>query len=97
MVQPDTRTLAVHGDVDMTNAAGYAAQARDLLELEGVRTFVIDLAGAHFMDSQGLGFLVESRNIALDRDIDLRLRNVQPRVLRVLQITGLTPVFTIED
>ena len=91
-----TAILAVNGDVDMTNVAKYSAQARGLLENQDLRSLVIDLAGAEFIDSQGLGFLIESRNIGLKKDVDVRLRGVPPRVMKVLQITGLAPVFTIE-
>jgi anti-sigma B factor antagonist len=94
---PGVQVLEVRGDVDLTTAASLLARSTALLEDAGTRTLVIDLSGADFIDSQGIAFLVRSRNLARQKDIELQLRAVPARVRRVLQITGLETVFSYLD
>ncbi len=55
----------------------------------------IDLSGVNFVDSSGLSALIDIRNDALAAH-ELVLQAVPPHVRRVLSMTGLDTVFTIE-
>jgi anti-sigma B factor antagonist len=54
---------------------------------------VLNLANADYMDSFGLGTLVRARNVLRAAGGDLKLCELHPSVLKVLQITNLTTVF----
>lgn len=88
--------LTVSGDVDVSTAdelrdAGVAA-----LESEGCRQLVVDLAETEFLDSTGLGALVHLRNASESSGRKLILRNPPRQAERVLALTALDSVFTIE-
>jgi anti-anti-sigma factor len=55
----------------------------------GCRELEIDLAGVPSIGSAGLSALLAVRRWCLQRDIDLRLRGMQPSVWRVVELSGL--------
>lgn len=88
--------LTVTGDVDVGTAdelrdAGVAALAAD-----DCRKLVVDVAGMEFLDSTGLGALVHLRNSSEATGRKLILRNPTRQAERVLALTALDTVFTIE-
>ena len=105
----DARTIALddsHGDVLVVVVRGehdiYTAPTlRDRLEeaLGGSPTGVIvDLSAATFLDSSILGALLEARRQALERGIGYVVslgEEPEPGVQRILEITGLVPVFPV--
>lgn len=88
--------VAVAGEVDVATAP----TLRDRLQAqltEGYTTIVVDLLGVTFLDSTALGVLVGVLKRCRDAGGDLRLVVTEPRVLKVLEITGLHDVFSISD
>jgi anti-sigma B factor antagonist len=105
----DARTIALddsHGDVLVVVVRGehdiYTAPTlRDRLEeaLGGSPTGVIvDLSAATFLDSSILGALLEARRQALEKGVGYAVSlgdEPEPGVQRILEITGLVPVFPV--
>src|SRR5215210_6545367 len=59
---------------------------------------VVDLSGATFLDSSILGALLEARRQALERGLGYVVslgEQPEPGVQRILEITGLVPVFPV--
>jgi anti-sigma B factor antagonist len=87
--------LRVSGAIDMQSreallTAGRAALGRDTSGL------VLDLAEVNFMDSTGIGALVELGHDAEDAEVDFALREPSPRVIRILEMTGLSDAWPME-
>lgn len=89
--------IAVAGDLDIATADQLFQQAHGVLRDGAPARLVLDLSGIEFLDSSGIGTLVELRNVATDTDGALVLRRPSARTRRLLQITALDAVFTIED
>ena len=64
---------------------------------QGKHQIVVDLEAVDFLDSTGLGVLVGGLKRVRSHDGDLALVCTQRRILKVLEITGLTKVFTIYE
>jgi anti-sigma B factor antagonist len=105
----DARSIVVdesHGDVLVVVVRGehdiYTAPAlRDRLD-EAIggepAGIVVDLGSATFLDSSILGALLEARRQALERGIGYVVcigPEPEPGVARILEITGLVPVFPV--
>jgi anti-anti-sigma factor len=86
----------VLGALDVTTAAAVRAELTDLLAVETTDDLVVDLAGMGPFDTVGLGLLVGIHRQAQRRGRRLVLTGVQPRVMRVLAITKLRRVLTID-
>lgn len=89
----DIAIITVHGDITL-NAAGssLADRARALLE-QGRRGLVFDLSNVRYVDSGGLGTLVEAYSAAKHRGCALKLAGVTRRLNDLLVITRLLNVF----
>jgi anti-sigma B factor antagonist len=100
-----------HGDVLIVVVRGehdiYTAPAlRDRLEQAlgspdgkiAPKGVIVDLSGATFLDSSILGALLEARRQALEHSIGYVVSlgdEPEPGVERILEITGLVPVFPV--
>jgi anti-sigma B factor antagonist len=59
-------------------------------------TVVLDVAAVTFIDSTGVGALVQMASDAEDQARQLVLRNPSARVARILQLTGLQDRFAVD-
>jgi len=91
-----TVTLNLEGDIDVSVADQLAAESASALNAAESSRLVVDMQNVKFIDSTGLGALVRLRKNAAARGISLRLRNVPPQTLRVMQLTALDQSFDIE-
>jgi anti-sigma B factor antagonist len=79
------------GEIDMSNAPELAAACAALLDGEGV-TLEIDLEGLTYLDSSGIGVLVELLRALESREGSLHIVNPSGIVRRVLDLSGLLPL-----
>jgi anti-sigma B factor antagonist len=86
--------IVVHGDIDVAGGPILEAAIR---EHENDGPLVIDLADVFFIDSSGLRSLLGASRRAHDRNATVVLRDVGSEVLRLLEITGTTQQFSIDN
>ncbi len=89
-----TASVVVSGELDMYTAPRLRQELVGLVA-QGARQVTVDLEGVGFVDSTALGVLVGGLKRLRQLDGDLTLRSPSPRTLEVLEITGLTKVFTV--
>jgi anti-sigma B factor antagonist len=86
--------VTLRGELDLASSPELLRQLQLLLN-RPITTLTLDLADMSFIDSSGLGALCVVRQEAEDRGIALNLNRVPAHARRVLEITGLTQLFTI--
>lgn len=91
----DTVVVGVRGDVDVATSARLREELHQAIG-SGATQLVIDMSGMAFIDSAGLGVLIGALKRAREQEVSLVLRGLQPSPSKVLTITGLDAVFTIE-
>ena len=81
--------------VDLQVAGEFRTALLDVIDA-GHHRLVIDMGDVHFVDSSGLGALVSALKTLrlLKREGDIRLANVQPPVVALLEIIRLHRVFS---
>ena len=87
--------VRVRGEVDIASAPILWLEVEQAIARgDGI---VIDLSEVSFLDSTGLGVLVSARNAVeqADRLISFDLVVSSPHLHKLLDITGLTPLFRI--
>jgi anti-sigma B factor antagonist len=88
--------VKLSGEVDLAVAPALQEQL-DLLSSAGASTIVVDLLDATFIDSIALGVLVSGLDRCRAAGGDLLLLVTSPRILKVLEITGLSTIFSIHS
>jgi anti-anti-sigma factor len=95
-VHSDTTVLVVvEGELDLASASHLQREVLALLALP-VHVVILDFGALTFMDSTGLHVLNRVRNAADDHGIKLTLRNIGDPVRKLLDITHMAELFTIE-
>jgi anti-anti-sigma factor len=97
-IDPEADAVTVTVELAGTLTAESAAQVRAaLVDVAGVggRDLVVDMSDVDVVDAAGLGVLAEALPRASAAHVCCRLISPSPPVLRVLQTTGLSPLFPI--
>ena len=82
--------LVVSGDVDLVALPEIRERVTRYLSDSACAAIVLDLSGATFIDSSGLGELITSKQRATDAGRTLRVAGAQGRVAEIIELTGLT-------
>ncbi len=90
----DCAVLRIAGEIDVYTAPELRQQVINLAD-NGTLHIVADLRGVDFLDSTGLGALVGSLKRLRLRQGSLELVTSGGRVLRLLEITGLSRAFAL--
>lgn len=89
----DRSVLALTGELDLDSVGTLRQRARDQVSAGTSRALALDLAGLTFIDSSGLGLLIDLRRLAMGAGMTFELLNVPPGPARVIAIAGLTETF----
>lgn len=92
----DCAVLLVAGEIDVYTAPELRQRVIGLID-DGARHVIADLSGVDFLDSTGLGALVDSLKRLRMRKGSLKLVTSGGRILQVFRITGLTRVFAFHS
>ena len=88
----DCAVLQVTGEIDVYTAPILRERIRDLAA-KGAVHIIADLSRVDFLDSTGLGVLVGGLKRLREHDGSLTPVISTTRILRILEVTGLTAVF----
>lgn len=89
-------TVRIEGEVEFATAPRLRATLLDLAQ-DGATPVVLDLSGVSFLDSAGISLLIQAKKRLASAGSDLVLRRPQTSVRRVLEISGVTELFLIEE
>jgi anti-sigma B factor antagonist len=92
----DVPVVAVSGEVDVYSAPELKESLTKLFD-SGAKSVVVDLSDVAFLDSTGLGALVEARAATNDAGGALAIVCNHERILKLFTITGLDGVFSIHS
>ena len=70
--------------------------AQDWID-QGFTKFVVNLEGMPYTNSVGLNFLISLQARCQDRDGALVVANVSDKIVQLLEVTKLQPLFTLTD
>ncbi len=90
----DASMVGLRGEIDVYTAPRLRQAIVDLVD-GGERRIVVDMEGVDFLDSTGLGVLVEGLKRAKTNDGDLSIVATHDKILKIFDITGLNTVFPI--
>ncbi len=86
-------TLRIQGRLDTTTAPQLETELK--ASVEGVTALVLDLAELAYISSAGLRVVLMAQKI-MNKQGTMVVRNVDPNVLEVFEVTGFSDILTIE-
>lgn len=89
--------VQVTGEVDVANCGVLRDSLLRVVTDEGFRGLVVNLARVRFIDSTGIGVLVEVWRAVRATSSGLALAAPTPQVRRVLDTAGLTKILPVYD
>lgn len=87
--------LEVNGEIDAYTAPELKKSLMPLIQESG-NEIEVDLENVAYMDSTGLGVFVSALKASKESGSHFTLKNVQGRVYRIFEITGLNGVMDIK-
>ena len=96
-VQPGVLCIAIGGEIDMSTTDQLSDALTTAILTQHVTTVQVDLSAVTFLDSVGIGTLIQGMNLAAEHQREYHVINARGRVQRVLQLTGMLDVLTGED
>ena len=85
--------MAIDGRFDFNIHSDFRNAYRDL---PATTRFIVDLSKATFMDSSAMGMLLLLREHAGEKAADIRLKNCNADIKKILSISNLDKMFVVE-
>jgi anti-sigma B factor antagonist len=92
----DGVVAVVQGELDLASAPEFTRRIQQVLTGPPA-SLTLDLTALTFIDSSGLGALCRIQEDAVAQETVLQLTGVPHHARRVLEITGLTGLFGLDD
>ncbi len=92
-----TATVTVRGEIDFANADDLARSLSEAVAEDSPTLLRVDLRQAGFIDSTGLGALIEGYRAALAVQTRFVVVDPTPAFRRVLTVTGLDEFFGLTE
>ncbi|MER5625530.1 STAS domain-containing protein [Streptosporangium sp. NPDC002544] len=92
---PQAQVVSVGARLDVGTVTGVRPRLHEAVD-SGRGDLIVDLSGLEMIDATGLGVLVGTHRRAVGAERRLILRRVPPRIMRVLAVTRLNRVLTVE-
>ena len=94
--EQDVLTIYPEGDLDMVSARVVKETVDNLLYTRiGVKQLHVNLKGIRFIDSSGLGMLINCYKYMQGRQGTMLLNEASPAVYRLVELSGLKKLMTI--
>jgi anti-anti-sigma factor len=94
-MEPGIAVVTLSGRLTLGREVDRLEAVVEGLVKQGQKKFVFDASALDYADSAGLGTLVSCLTHIKKSGGDLRMAGVNPRVLRLLQMTGVDTVLTL--
>jgi anti-sigma B factor antagonist len=89
----DTLTVVLRGELDFTQASQVVAVVREAIEKHRPRAICVDLAEVSFLDSSGIGVLVQAMKAADQLHARFAVQHATEQVYDQLSLAGLVELF----
>ena len=86
--------IAIFGELDLATAKVVEGALDEAMEADG--QVVIDMRACGFVDSQGIALLIKAALRLHEQDRKLLIQGVQERVMRILELAGITSMDQLE-
>ncbi len=87
--------LRLTGEFEGLSIVNLREKIMDYLKEKDVRNFMVDFSGVTYIDSTGVGLLIEMARVAADKQATLGLINLNDNIKKVLVLTKVDKILKI--
>ena len=95
--QGDHTIVTLAGEIDLYTAPRLQSELLAAMRSADPALVVVDMSGVEFCDSTGMNVLLAAHRQACERGGDLALAAPRAPLRKILEVTGLSSVFTVHD
>lgn len=88
-----TLTVALEGRLDTVTAPQLEGELRS--SVNGITELIFDLAALDYVSSAGLRVLLSAQKV-MNRQGEMKIRNVKPEIMEIFDVTGFVDILNIE-
>lgn len=96
-VKGEVTTAYISGEIDHHSAAVIRADIDNAVELNMPSLLVLDFTGVSFMDSSGIGLVMGRYRNLSRRGAKLHITGVSPQIYKVMKLSGIEKLSTIDE
>ena len=85
-------TAYLSGELDHHTAKDMRESIDNAIELNMPSLLVLDFSAITFMDSSGIGLIIGRREVAAALGIEVRLKGLSDRLLKLIRLSGLEKI-----
>lgn len=86
-------SIACDGAMSGTSVAKVKEFLEPFLNDASIKEIVLDMANVSAIDSSGVGVLVRGYRVLMQRNAQIKLEGVRPKLQEIFKITGLDKIF----
>ena len=88
--------LPLSGRVDSNSAQSMETNIRAALGGRKCASLTLDAAGLEYISSAGLRVLLSTQKV-MNRQGEMKIRNVSPEIMEIFEVTGFVDILNIES
>ncbi len=89
----NTLTVALEGRLDTTTAPELEKELK--ASLDGIAALIFDFEKLEYISSAGLRVLLSAQK-TMNRQGEMKIRNISEIIMEIFEVTGFTDILTIE-
>lgn len=90
----DVNVIHMQGKLTINNAQDLFSRM-ELLMKSGGKKILLNMSDLEFIDSTGLGTIIRLHKMINENQCQLRLSNLQPKIMRIVELTRLDNIFSL--
>jgi|LGVF01.2.fsa_nt_gb anti-sigma B factor antagonist len=88
--------IYINGEVDIYTVGKFRKPIKEMIEAD-VSEIILNCSDLSYMDSTGIGVLIELRKITMDKGQEIVVLNPRPNIKNLLRITGVDKIIKIVE
>ncbi|MEF9917757.1 MAG: STAS domain-containing protein [Eubacterium sp.] len=95
-LEDDRTGVKIIGEIDISTVEVFQNPIKEMIEGDDKQIY-LDVTDLKYIDSTGIGILIELRKESIVKKQEIILINPQKNVMKLLQLTGVDKIFNIRE
>ncbi|MEG0494649.1 MAG: STAS domain-containing protein [Eubacterium sp.] len=95
-LEDDRTGVKIIGEIDISTVEVFQNPIQEMIEGDDKQIY-LDVTDLKYIDSTGIGILIELRKESIVKKQEIILINPQKNVMKLLQLTGVDKIFNIRE